>query len=253
MLTAKTNNLTITTPEGINFSLQLAGPVLRFLAWSVDFAVVSGAIILLNVVVGLLGIINRDVAAAVMGLSYFAVSIGYSIALEWYWNGQTVGKRLLQLRVMDEKGLKIHVSQIIIRNLLRVVDLFPAFYFIGGLTSLISRHRQRLGDIAANTIVVFHPPIYEPDLNQLIKGKYNSFRSYPHLEARLRHRVTPQEAQIALQALLRRQEFDALARIEVFQSLVAYFESVVTFPLEATDGISDEQYLRNVVEALYRS
>lgn len=253
MLTTKTNNLTITTPEGINFSLQLAGPVLRFLAWSVDFAVVAGVMILLNAIIGLLGIISHDIAAAVMGLSYFAVSIGYSIALEWYWNGQTIGKRLLRLRVMDEKGLKIHASQIIIRNLLRVVDLFPAFYFVGGLTSLISRHRQRLGDIAANTIVVFHPRINQPDLNQLIKGKYNSFRSYPHLEARLRQRVTPQESQIALQALLRREEFDVPARIELFQSLVAHFESVVTFPREVTDGISDEQYLRNVVEALHRS
>ncbi|MGD8445080.1 MAG: RDD family protein, partial [Desulfobacterales bacterium] len=86
----------------------------------------------------------------------------------------------------------------------------------------------------------------------LLEGKYNSFRKYPHLEARLRHQVSPAEAQIALQALVRRDEFEPQDRVQLFESIVNYFKSIVTFPQEATDSISDEQYIRNLVDALYR-
>jgi len=249
----KTNSLTIRTPEGIEFSLMLAGPVTRFLAWSVDLLVILAINKLLNVLLGVLGIISRDLAMAAGVLGYFIVSIGYGIVTEWYWHGQTLGKRLLRLRVTDALGLQLRFSQIVIRNLLRFVDSLPAFYLVGGLACLINRRAQRLGDFVANTIVVWSPRVEEPDLDQLLEGKYNSFRQYPHLEARLRHHVSPAEAQVALQALVRRDEFEPRARVQLFQRIVTYFKSIVTFPQEATEGISDEQYIRNLVDALYRS
>ena len=100
--------------------------------------------------------------------------------------------------------------------------------------------------------MVWNPRVYEPDLDQLLEGKFNSFRNYPHLEARLRQQVSPSEAQIALQALLRRDEFEPRARLDLFDKIVSYFKNIVSFPPEATDGISDEQYVRNVVDALFR-
>ena len=252
MTVDKINNLTIRTPEGIEFSLLLAGPVTRFLAWSVDLLVILATNKLLNVLLGVLGIISWDLAMAASVLGYFIVSIGYGIVMEWYWHGQTLGKRLLRLRVTDVRGLQLQFSQVVIRNLLRFVDSLPALYLIGGMACLINRRAQRLGDFAANTIVVWSPRPDEPDLDQLLTGKYNSFRQYPHLEARLRQHTTPPEAQIALQALVRRDEFDPQARVELFEGIVSYFKTIVSFPPEATDGISDEQYVRNIVDALYR-
>lgn len=248
----RTNTLTIRTPEGIEFSFLLAGPVTRFLAWSVDLMVILAVSKLLTVLVGVVGIVSRDLAVAATILGYFVVSIGYGIALEWHWNGQTLGKRLLRLRVNDVNGMQLQFSQIVIRNLLRFVDSLPALYLIGGLACLISRRAQRLGDIVANTIVTWNPRLSEPDLDQLLEGKYNSLRKYPHLEARLRQHVSPHEAQIALQALVRRDEFEPESRVALFESLAAHFKSIVVFPAEATDGLSDEQYIRNVVDALYR-
>ena len=58
---------------------------------------------------------------------------------------------------------------------------------------------------------------------------------------------------VALQALIRRNEFEPVARVELFAQLAAHFQSKVAFPAEATDGIADEQYLRNVVDVLYRT
>jgi hypothetical protein len=72
------------------------------------------------------------------------------------------------------------------------------------------------------------------------------------LEARLRQHITPSEAQIAIQSIMRRDALDPQARIALFRELRAYFEALVTFPQESTDGISDERYVRNVVEAVFR-
>src|SRR5262249_57728043 len=102
---------------------------------------------------------------------------------EWYWRGQTVGKRMLRLRVVDRQGLRLQPSQIITRNLLRFVDGLPAFYMLGGLTSLLNRQGQRLGDIAANTVVVRTAGLRPPDLDQISKGPFNSLSQYPHLAA----------------------------------------------------------------------
>jgi uncharacterized RDD family membrane protein YckC len=252
MLSSRTNTLIIKTPEGIEFSLPLAGPVTRFLAWAIDIGAIIAIISILNVVLGILGVISRDLAMAANIIGFFVVSIGYGILTEWYWNGQTLGKRLLRLRVMDEQGLRLQFSQVVIRNLLRLIDSLPALYLIGGLVCLFNQRAQRLGDFAANTIVTWSPRIFEPDLNQLLEGKYNSFREYPHLEARLRQHISPREAQIAVQSIIRRDDLESQARIELFRDLSTYFQTIVTFPQEATDGISDEQYVRNVVEALFR-
>jgi len=249
----KTNTLTIKTPEGIEFSFLLAGPITRFLAWSIDCTAILAVNKLLAVLLGLMGIFSRDLAGAVGILGYFIVSIGYGIALEWHWNGQTLGKRLLRLRVNDVNGLQLQFSQIAIRNLLRFVDSLPLLYLVGGLTCLVSRRAQRLGDLVANTMVVWNPRVKEPDLDQILEGKFNSFRKYPHLEARLRQQVSPAESRIVLQALVRRDELAPESRLSLFENIAAHFKSIVTFPTEATDGLSDEQYIRNVVDALYRT
>ncbi|MDB6023158.1 MAG: hypothetical protein JWQ04_3015, partial [Pedosphaera sp.] len=73
----KTNIHLIKTPEGIVFSQLLAGPVARFAAWFIDFLVVSSAMTLLGVIVGLLQILSPDIARAAYALAYFVVSIGY--------------------------------------------------------------------------------------------------------------------------------------------------------------------------------
>jgi hypothetical protein len=138
------------------------------------------------------------------------------------------------------------------RNLLRFVDALPLMYFVGGVACWLSPMCQRLGDIAANTVVLRMPRATEPDLDQILAGKYNSLRQHPHLAARLRQHVSPAEAAIALQAVLRREEFEAAARVLLFSELAGYFRAKVEFPTEAVEGVADEQFLRNVVDVIYR-
>lgn len=203
--------------------------------------------------VGLLGIVSSDISTAVGTLIFFVIRTGYAIGLEWYWQGQTVGKRVLGLRVMDINGLRLQPSQIIIRNLLRAVDSLPLFYLTGGLACLMTANGQRLGDLAANTIVVKSSRTAEPNLDLVLdKNRYNSLKIYPHLVARLRQRVAPEEAGWILQAMMRRDELLPEARLDLFQMLAGHLKEKVAFPLEASEGVSHEQYVRNVADVLFR-
>ena len=157
----------------------------------------------------------------------------------------------MAIRVMDIQGLRLQFSQIVIRNLLRFIDSLPVFYLVGGLSCLLSPRAQRLGDLAANTIAIREPRVPRPDLEQLLTHKYNSLRDHPHLVARLRQRTSPHEASIALQALLRRNELEPASRVDLFAQIAAYFKEKVPLPQEITDGITEEQFVRNVVEVLF--
>jgi uncharacterized RDD family membrane protein YckC len=248
----RTNTLVIEMAEGVAFPLLLASPVARFLAWGVDAACIMVACQVATLALGWLRWIDWSFAMAFLTLAYFLVSVGYAMALEWFWRGQTFGKRLLRLRVVDVQGLRLQPSQVVVRNLLRFVDSLPAFYLVGGVAGLLNRRGQRLGDLAANTLVVRVPASAEPDLAQVLAGKYNSFRDHPHLAARLRQRVSPGEAAIALQALLRREELEPAARVELFAAIAAHLREAVRFPPEACEGITDEQYVRNAVDLLFQ-
>lgn len=252
VVTTRTQTLTVRTPEGVVFATRLAGPVTRFLAWAVDVMCIGVIANIANYLTGPLLILSPDLAQALTILLLFAIALLYGILLEWLWRGQTVGKRLLRLRVVDLEGMRLQPSQVVVRNLLRAVDFLPAFYVVGGLTSLLSRHGQRLGDIAANTVVIRIPRLATPDVEQLTAGKFNSLRQFPHLEARLRQRVTPAEADLALRALMRRDDFDPGERVTLFHELAGHFRRQVVFPPEASEGITDEQYVRNVVDSLFR-
>jgi uncharacterized RDD family membrane protein YckC len=246
------STLTIQTPEGVAFALELANPMTRFLAWVVDFACVSALISSLGVALRLLDVISADVSRALMILCFFAAQIGYGFFCEWFWRGQTVGKRLLRLRVVDADGLRLQFSQVVIRNLLRFVDMLPLCYLVGGIATLTNRRNQRLGDVAANTVVIRIPRVEQPDLEQVMAGKFNSLRAHPHLEARLRQKISPVEASLALQAILRRDEFEPRGRAQLFARLGEHFRSLVEFPPEAVEHITDEQHLRNIIDTMFR-
>jgi uncharacterized RDD family membrane protein YckC len=246
------NSFTIRTAEGISFTQHVAGPITRFLAFSVDLAAIALISQLLGQFVLITSIFNPDVALAVRTVSYFAVSIGYSILLEWIWRGQTLGKRVLNIRVIDADGYRLRPAQIVIRNLLRVVDLLPALYAVGGVSCLVSKKYQRIGDFAANTIVVYVAPEPIPNLELLFSGNYNSLRNHMHLAAQLRKVIAPEEARLALEAITRRAELEPNSRLELFRELAQHLRSMVAFPEESLEGLTDEQYVRNIVDLVYR-
>jgi uncharacterized RDD family membrane protein YckC len=232
--------------------MRLAGPISRFLAWLIDACCVWLALLVISWLLRLIAAVSQQLGLAMYLCANFVISVGYGIVLEWLWRGQTLGKRLLRLRVIDEQGLRLKFSQVVLRNLLRAVDSLPLCYLIGGLTCLANPRGQRLGDIAACTVVVRNPETWKPSLEKLLADKFNSLREQPHMASRLRHKVSPEEAFLVLRALLRRDELDAAARVELFSDMAAHFKSLVKFPQSAQDGVTDESYLRNVADVLFR-
>ncbi len=247
----KGDTLTIRTPEGIEFALPLAGPVSRMLALVVDLAVVMTIAKVAQQILQPLGLLGKDFSEAIRVVAYFVISLMYMAVAEWLWRGQTVGKRLLGLRVVDAGGLRLEPSQEMVRNLMRFVDGLPALYLVGGIACFASRHRQRLGDLAAGTVVTRAPKLSRPDLDRILGGKFNSLAETRHLAARLRQKVSPELSAIALEALLRRDEIEPQARLALFGEMAEHFRGLVEYPAEAVEQISDEQYVRDVVEVLY--
>ena len=245
--------LNIRTPEGISFSVPLAGPVSRVLALTLDFLIILAAQQLVGKVMAAFPKAFTDVGEAFGVLVLFVFAGVYPMVCEWFWRGQTVGKRLFHLRVMDATGLRLAPAQVIIRNLLRYVDGLPVCYLVGSVTSLLNRRMQRLGDLAAGTVVVRAVRLKQPDLDQLLGGRFNSLLEQRHLAARLRQRVPAEIGSIALEALMRRGQLEPLARVELFGDLAGYFRKLVEYPAEVVEQMADEQYVRNVVEILFRA
>jgi len=243
--------LRVRTPEGVAFTVRLASPVLRAAAFIIDFLVVTAAWIVCAIVISLLGILSQDIAGMIAAIAYFLLSQGYGIATEWLWRGQTVGKRVMRLRVVDGRGLRLSFPQVVLRNVLRFVDGLPMFYLVGGVTALLTARAQRLGDLAADTLVIWQPADVTPDFTVLRGDKYNSLRAHSPVVARLRQAVSPSEARAAWSALMRRDELDADARVRLFADLAGHFRGLAAAPAEVAEGVSDEQFVRNVVDVLY--
>lgn len=245
--------LLIRTPEGVAFSFELGGPVIRGIAFVVDLLIISVITNVLGGILAVLSLISSDLFGAIATLLFFAVQLGYGILLEWKLRGQTLGKRILRLRVMDAQGLKLTFSQIVLRNILRPVDSLPIFYLLGGATSFLHPLAQRLGDIAAGTVVIRETRHREPDLAQIETPKYNTLREHPHLAARLRQNIPPRDAALALNALLRRNDLEPQARAKLFDDLAAHLTAATQLPEGLLAGLTPEQTVRNIVDVLYRT
>ena len=141
----------VATPEGIELTLRLAGPVPRALAWAVDLAIRVGVLWLTALVLGALGLF----AVGAMFLAAFFLEWLYPAWCEARFAGATPGKRLLGLMVLNDDGSPVRWPAALTRNLLRAVDFLPFLYATGLAAMLVNRDFKRLGDLAAGTVVVY--------------------------------------------------------------------------------------------------
>lgn len=145
------------TPEGVQLTFQLAGPGLRMAAYAADFVIrivlVVGLGLLATFIFGGLGF--AEFSAAFFMIALFLAEWGYGTLFEWLWNGRTPGKRMFGLRVLKTGGYPIGFYEAVLRNMLRAGDApFVVLYGIGVMVMMSTRRLQRLGDLAAGTMVV---------------------------------------------------------------------------------------------------
>lgn len=163
--------LIIETPERVPLAFALASIGNRFLAVTIDHAIQFFLIFLVYLIfTGIAGVSSDPFLGpstggqmpkwtiALMIIAVFLVFASYFIFFEWFWNGQTPGKRLLKLRVIRDDGRPITMWEAVARNLLRIFDAIPGFvvpvYSIGLIVIFMSSRDQRVGDIFAGTVVI---------------------------------------------------------------------------------------------------
>jgi uncharacterized RDD family membrane protein YckC len=155
------DQLSIDTPELVDIEMPLAGIGSRFIALLVDYLIWGAAffvLVLLSVVIlpgiGAFSKISEQWAVAIVIFIIFLLNWGYFTLFEAFWNGRTPGKRIARIRVIQRSGRAIGLFESMARNLVRYVDQLPFFYAVGVITMFVTRQHQRLGDLAAGTLVV---------------------------------------------------------------------------------------------------
>jgi uncharacterized RDD family membrane protein YckC len=146
--------LPVETPEGISFTYELASLTDRGRAYVIDLLI---RVAVVAVVAVLFALFLGPAILAGFGLwliLYFVVEWGYYVLFDLVWDGQSPGKRLFELRVIKAAGHPIGFYDSALRNLLRAADLIPMTYATGVIAMLCTRRFQRLGDLAADTVVV---------------------------------------------------------------------------------------------------
>ena len=146
------DRITIATPEGVAIEMVLAGLGSRFLARLLDSVIQLLIIIALAVVLGVTG--SSGIGIAVFVIMVFLVVFAYDVVLETLNNGRTVGKMAAGIRVVGLMGEPVRFITSSVRNIARIADFLPVFYLVGTISIVATEHDQRLGDLAAGTVVV---------------------------------------------------------------------------------------------------
>jgi uncharacterized RDD family membrane protein YckC len=146
------DRVTIATPEGVTIDLVLAGLGSRFVARLLDTVIQLTVIFALAV--GMAITSAPGVVRAIGIVALFLVLFAYDVPFELLNGGRTIGKMAAGIRVVAGGGEPIAFLASAIRNILRLVDFLPAMYAAGAVTMVVTQKDQRLGDLAAGTLVV---------------------------------------------------------------------------------------------------
>jgi uncharacterized RDD family membrane protein YckC len=177
-LTDYSRQLQIDTPENVLLDADVAGFGTRCVAAVIDYLILGGVALVTGLIYFRSGEANST-SIAVFILFQFVLITFYHLFFEFLWNGQTPGKRRFNLRVVQVDGLPLTTNSAIIRNIIRLFDFLPIFYGFGLISLFATRNTQRLGDLAAGTMVIRERP-------QLTVAtvKENWFVRYQHISRR---------------------------------------------------------------------
>jgi uncharacterized RDD family membrane protein YckC len=247
----------VLTPEYVEFDFVLAGILSRFLAWLIDTFVALAFAFAVMMVLSFVMAVFPGFGSAMAAVVWFAVDWGYFIFFETIWSGQTIGKKLLGLRVIQESGVRIGFYQSVLRNLARPVDRFPwipaggafipiGFYGVGALSAFMSGSQQRLGDLLAGTIVVRERRLKIPSSLARPEGDTAIFND-SDFRARV-GKLTAEEEAVLFSAALRREELGMEARLNLFATLSTRLQDEHGFQKPA--HLSDEKLVLLVTAAV---
>jgi uncharacterized RDD family membrane protein YckC len=247
---AALEKLNIDTPEQVALEFSLASIGSRFLALALDTLIQGvGAVILLGLAIFAVGFFAAAAGVGlpaqpgpwIMGaliLGWFVLYAGYFAIFEAVWNGQTPGKRVVGLRVIHASGRPISVFEAVLRNVVRIADQMPGIYAVGIIAVFVTERSQRLGDLAAATVVVHEQPVEASTPAALATGRPAA--AAPHYGAA---RLSSEEIGLIELFFRRRGELDGVARVR----MAGQIADRVRERLGITSTIQNEQLLEEVL------
>jgi len=234
----------IETPEHVAFSYTVAGIgsraaaaiVDQLIIWLVMLTMLVLAVVLFGALAGggMMDSLERAFGSWVMAAMYlggFALSWGYFVFFEALSDGQTPGKKMFGLRVVQDGGYSISFGASAVRNLVRVLDAQPGFfYFVGMVSAIFSRTSKRVGDHVAGTIVVHERvPEFAPVPVSGVRSQGSATASSttattaPAATAVATALLTEDEYALLQRFMARRQSLEPERRTEIMRQLVARF------------------------------
>jgi uncharacterized RDD family membrane protein YckC len=239
--------INIPTPENIHLHLELAGLGSRGLAYLLDTIIrvgLLGALFLLFYLLNQFFHLWKNSSKwmiVFLVIPLFLLHWFYFVLFEAFRNGQTPGKKVLRIRVIKEGGYPIGFLESVIRNLLRIVDFLPAAYLLGICLIFVNKRHQRLGDMAAGTVVIreqSYLPIVSPE------GETGNFHQSPYESLLARIELNSQEYELIARFLQRRAELDpshrGKLRRQLIQSLFRRHNINFTVNMPNAPGIQEE-------------
>ncbi|HAA25264.1 MAG TPA: RDD family protein [Ruminiclostridium sp.] len=157
------NVLSIRTPENVKLDFELASVGSRGAAVVIDmiiqYILILSSVLAILLIAGeesinLLFAENNTIYIVICLLIIFTLQFGYFLLFEFFMKGSTLGKKMVGLKVMMANGEPVSFSACLIRNFIRIADMLPGVYLIGICSVLFTKRFMRIGDLAANTVVV---------------------------------------------------------------------------------------------------
>jgi uncharacterized RDD family membrane protein YckC len=258
------DQLSIETPELVGIDMPVAGIGSRFVALLVDYLIWLIALIALIFLISVIdpslshfSKLGEKWAEAIVVFSLFLWFWGYFTLFEAFWDGRTPGKRLAKIRVIQRSGRGIGLFESMIRNLLRIVDQFPGVYMVGAVSIFLTRDHQRLGDLAAGTLVVHEreslaAPSTGASTRTFTAGIFDGAANPPasprtaslELSQSAVQRLETADLEVLEGFFARRLDFSMETRAELAQRIAAAIHAKTG--LEAPAGVSTETYLEEL-------
>lgn len=231
---------TISTPEGVQLALPLAGIGSRFMALLIDSAI--GYAVLTAVIVAAAALGGDLAIAIVSATAVLAINVVYFVVFEVWGGGRTIGHRATGLRVVTTGGAQVGLRASLIRNIIRLVEL-SLLYLPAMISVLATKNNQRLGDLAAGTLVIRDKraqSIVAPSPPYVSPERYASWDVTG---------VGEEEANAVRSFLERRADLRPGARRALAQQLAGRLRPRVA---GAQQGLGDEAFLEHLAAAKAR-
>jgi uncharacterized RDD family membrane protein YckC len=263
---ANSDQLNIDTPELVAIQMPLAGIGSRFIALLIDTLIWGAGLVVLGILlwafqpaIQAFSNLSYQWAVAIFTLTLFVLNWGYFTLFEAFWNGRTPGKRIARIRVIQQSGRAIGIFESMARNFIRYIDQIPFFYAVGVIAVFATPQHQRLGDLAAGTLVVRdreqETPLWAESISRTFTANlFSPPAAIPEAEATLPlsavgiARLSPVDLEVLEGFFSRRLDLPLETRQLLAERLAAAIEA--KSGLERPAGVSVETFLEAAARGL---